>query len=111
MRLWLKPTIVNDEPLGYIYYITSVEPDYPVKIGYSSTIRGVSDRVKTLQTGNPYNLYTIGWKRGAYSDERDEHERWNHLRLRGEWFMRRRELALHIKRSKEIRVVAECPTN
>lgn len=71
---------------GVIYAIRmSGHPFY--KIGWSSSRRGVLDRLVKLQTGNPYTLEIIGVINGTMKDEGDLHWKLSLERVGfSEWF-------------------------
>ena len=72
--------------LTHVYAIQSGE-DGPVKVGIATS---ASQRVRELQTGNPYKLRLLGYsvvrKEWALQWERKAHERLKDYRMEGEWF-------------------------
>lgn len=84
----------HPQVIGYIYFITAVHPNYPIKIGFTEKLSAV--RIRALQTGCPYALYFLGHTRGTMRRERDIHLCFDHLRLRGEWFAYHPELIAFI---------------
>lgn len=65
---------------GHIYFITDQQR---IKIGFSNNpIR----RLREMQTGHPLELKLIGSIPGCEYEEFVIHHRFNHLRLKGEWF-------------------------
>jgi hypothetical protein len=56
----------------------------PIKIG--TTTNWARDRISALQTGNPVEMQLIVWIPGGEETEAAMHERFAHLRIRGEWF-------------------------
>ena len=65
-------------------YFIQAETGGPIKIGVA---RDVLRRLDALQIGNPLTLRIIGVITDVdLYDERDMHNRFAHLRLRGEWF-------------------------
>lgn len=76
---------------GVIYFVTCLNSEnYPVKIGYSNS--SAEARMVNIQNGNPNLLNVIGTFPGSITDERKLHERFAHLRIRGEWFVRAQEI-------------------
>lgn len=55
------------------------------KIGYTSGTRA-DDRIKAMQTGNPYPITLVHLWPGSMEDEARWHERFGHRRTTGEWF-------------------------
>ena len=55
-----------------------------VKIGYCA--RDPIRRLEKLQIGNPVRLKLIALLEGGPEVERHWHARWDHARVRGEWF-------------------------
>ena len=64
------------------------------KIGYSYN---PDNRLKELQTGNPYHLELITTVPGDISIEKDIHSKFNHLKLKGEWFNYTQEIKDYFK--------------
>jgi hypothetical protein len=85
-----------------VYFVTSDDvQDHPIKIGFSR--RDVQmRRLQQLNRGFPYELHVLATiKVAGLSDERAWHERFAHLRLRGEWFKRDESLLKAIRESIE----------
>ena len=55
----------------------------PIKIGETDDVEG---RIRALQTANPEELSLLGRIPCELHSEKSLHERFKHLRLRGEWF-------------------------
>lgn len=82
----------GNRPLPAVYFIQAVSGG-PVKIGSAWE---PEKRLGSLQTGNPEALRIIGL---MYDQpERFFHEKFAHLRLRGEWFRPDPELLYFISR-------------
>ena len=64
----------------FVYFISDGDA---IKIGLSKTPKG---RLRTLQTGHPRELVLLASLEGSRRLEREIHERFANLRLRGEWF-------------------------
>jgi hypothetical protein len=73
--------------VGVIYLIEMVGHN-AVKVGYANSIQGVSDRLKTLQVGNPSELKLLATREGGQDLERSLHREWRLYRIRGERFTR-----------------------
>ena len=65
-----------------------------IKIGYSANPRS---RVSSLQTACSRLVRLLGTISGSEEDEKRLHERFAHLRVRGEWFRAHSELTEFIK--------------
>lgn len=70
----------------------------PIKIGKA---RDVQRRVDEIKAGNPYELRVLAVMPGGRAEERELHERFAHLRLRGEWFRPAAELRDFVKQVRE----------
>lgn len=66
--------------LGYVYFVRAGDA---IKIGFSTNSK---TRLASLQTSNSEQLELLAMMRGTQSDERDLHQQFCHLNLRGEWF-------------------------
>lgn len=73
---------------GFIYFIQG-QSGGPIKIGYAENVK---NRIKTLQTGYFETLIILATYPGGVTQEKQLHERFNHIRLRGEWFKPEPEL-------------------
>ena len=83
--LLLRPPMDHRKPRrADVYFIRSDSPTGEIKIGRSVYPQG---RVKNLQTAHPFPLEIVGLiPEGGEELEQELHERFAHLRLRGEWF-------------------------
>lgn len=81
---------------GFIYF---VEADGHIKIGFAKNWRS---RITTLQIANHRRLKVVGVIAGSQEQERGLHQRFAHLRSRGEWFQKGEELANYIEKAKVI---------
>jgi hypothetical protein len=81
---------------GTVYAIQAEVEASPVKIGYSNDW-GLSERLKSLQTGNPYKLRIIASAMGYPSHERRCHSILKAHRLTGEWFRWTPEVAAFVQ--------------
>lgn len=84
----------SDVRSKFVYFITTDHPGFPIKIGISESHHM---RVTGLQTGLPYSVKVIAV---VPTDdpvfERRLHRKFDHLRLRGEWFEQDSELLAFI---------------
>lgn len=83
-------------PTYFIYFVSAKAEAFPIKIGIS---RDCSVRTASLQTSLPYDVDLIAVL--PTTDpllERKLHRKFQHLRLRGEWFQRAPELVHFINR-------------
>jgi hypothetical protein len=92
----------RDGKTGYVYFITATyERNYPVKIGFTETEKGIYARLASLQTGNPNKLKVIRFEKACYGHEQYLHEKYGYLRLEGEWFKRNKQLIEYINTETE----------
>ena len=82
----------RDDPQGFVYFIQA--GDGPVKIGFSTN---VEKRMVALQISSPHELALIAKMSGNKALEKQIHERFSRLALRGEWFEMDGELEELIK--------------
>lgn len=68
--------------IKYVYFIKELALG-SIKIGVS---RNVEERLAVLQRGMPQKLECIGFIKGDFKDENLLHDKFSHLRIRGEWF-------------------------
>ena len=68
-----------------LYFMTCEAPDFPVKIGISSSVEW---RLHKMQTTMPYRVVLLGTMPGDLSTEKEMHLTFRPMRLRGEWFRR-----------------------
>ena len=65
-------------------YFVRVGKSGPIKIGYSEN--NIESRIKDLQIGSPEALILMGVMEGDKAKEREMHEKFKDLHIRGEWF-------------------------
>lgn len=70
-------------PIGWVYFIICMDAER-CKIGF--TKGDVYKRLKSLQTGSSSELILVAKHPGTPETERAVHDKFAHLRLRGEWF-------------------------
>lgn len=63
-------------------YFARCGDDGPLKIGFTAS--SVLNRVAAIQSACPFDLKLMGWVNGDY--EAQLHQKFAHLRIRGEWF-------------------------
>jgi hypothetical protein len=82
---WMLTQLPHDRPKGHTYFLQMEVPidNPPVKIGFSAR---PSERIETFGCGSPYPLRFLGSFPNALLPEKTLHQRYRHLRLRGEWF-------------------------
>lgn len=68
---------------GDFVYVLQALPSTPVKVGYTND---VDARIRTLQTGNPYQLRPLTVIPAGQRLEAWLHQHMHTLRLSGEWF-------------------------
>ena len=74
-----------------VYFITY--ENGPIKIGVATDVK---KRLSGLQTGCPFKLFVLATMAGDNSEEYKLHNKFQHLRLNGEWFDRGDDLLLFI---------------
>lgn len=79
---------------GTIYFVSCRAKDFPIKIGWTSDMKG---RIQSLQSGLPHPLVVLLELPGTPSRERDLHISFNEHKLNGEWFARHPEIMDFIK--------------
>lgn len=89
-----------------LYFITENDCYEFVKIGYTDNLVA---RLAALQSSNPREIILLGTKEGLIEDEKELHIKFNHLRVRGEWFKYNEELRNYLRKllntSKNIKEV------
>jgi Meiotically up-regulated gene 113 len=68
-----------------------------VKIGFSSSMRGVRQRHSTILTSSPLPVELLGAVEGTEADEKRWHQRFAAQRAKGEWFTASPELLTAIE--------------
>ncbi|MBD2566083.1 MULTISPECIES: GIY-YIG nuclease family protein [Nostoc] len=68
---------------GSVVYFVNCDPANAIKIGTSKDVR---NRLSSIQTGNPFQLFLIGCVEGGITEERILHEYFDEIRAVGEWF-------------------------
>lgn len=71
-----------------IYFMQETDSG-AIKIGFS---RNVGIRKNNMQTNNSSELKTLGLIEGSIADEMKIHQKFGHLRIRGEWYKPEAEL-------------------
>lgn len=82
-----------------IYFIQVGEMG-PIKIGFAHK-KTVWTRMTELQTGNPEKLNMLFFMPGTMEQEKQLHQQFKHLRIRGEWFRPAPELLLLVRDLKK----------
>jgi Meiotically up-regulated gene 113 len=82
-----SPTRRLKKPKSHVYF-TENGPDF-IKIGFSTD---PNSRRSQLQTSTPYELRVVLAIPGTMETEKKLHKRFQHLRVRGEWFRKDPEL-------------------
>ena len=81
-----------------IYFIQSGEKG-PIKIGFTID---PEKRLGHLQCANPCELTLLKAIHGDMEEERRLHEKFRHLRIRGEWFKPNRVLRAYIHKASRV---------
>jgi hypothetical protein len=94
-RLYYQPTTESGRrkhknalftiPEGPMVYFIRAKGG-PIKIGYTNSKRGLSQRLHMLRVGSPAELTLEGAVPGSREDERRAHEALRFWRRSGEWF-------------------------
>jgi hypothetical protein len=84
----------------FVYFITS--EGGPIKIGRATDVQ---KRLSALQTSNPETLFVVGVIHSELHSESSVHRRFEHLRLRGEWFRRSSELITFIEENRNVTLI------
>lgn len=93
-----KPAAIRGAPLpegstdSSVYFLQAASG--PIKIGYTATLGA---RLRALRSGSPERLTLLGHVRASERYEKAVHLRFQHLRLRGEWFRPADELLEYIQ--------------
>jgi len=78
-----KPIYWNHNPSGYIYFI-QMDRIGPIKIGYAKDIK---KRLISLQISSPYPLKLLCHYKADVEHEKEWHQAFEFIRLKGEWFL------------------------
>ena len=85
-----RPRVVSQ---GWVYFIRAQGTGY-IKIGFSQS--HPNKRLRALQTGSADTLELLAFIAGDQAKERELHRRFEHLRIRGEWFHDEQDLSLFV---------------
>ena len=94
-KVWANagfPAVAEEEIGSFVYFIRGSLPRSLIKIGFSSSLGGVHQRLRTMAIGSPVPLSLLGVIPGGRILERAVHFRFEDLRRRGEWFAPRKKL-------------------
>src|SRR5947207_2529709 len=72
----------NNPPVEQVYFFKENATN-AIKIGRSYDVRM---RFEQIQSGMPQELEFLGFMQGSWAKEKEMHSKFEHLRLRGEWF-------------------------
>jgi len=76
-----------------VYFIQSGDALGPIKIG---TAIDAGKRLRDLQCAHPYDLVILGTLPGGRAEEREFHQQFADVHIRGEWFMYAKSFARFI---------------
>ena len=80
---------MDEKTTGYVYFIGNFDSGF-VKIGMTNADNGVLDRMKSIQTGCPFDLSLLATIKctivSPYRVEKDLHRAFSLFRKAGEWF-------------------------
>lgn len=85
--------------LRYIYFVTCDVPNFPIKIGSAFDV-GI--RLKAIQSALPWDLRTLLVIEGDDQKERELHDLFFHVSMRGEWFARDPSLMEYIDHASNV---------
>lgn len=88
---FLNRIAAKPKPIGVVYFISSRERGYPVKIGRTTNYLAAA-RLTQLQIGSPYQLEFFAAVEAPAEYERELHDQFAKHALRGEWFRRAPEI-------------------
>lgn len=77
-------------PVSYVYFVQAGDS---IKIGVTVDLGA---RISALQTSTPHKLKLLKAIAGGRPEEIELHKRFDHLRIRGEWFRAEAELVEYI---------------
>jgi hypothetical protein len=80
-----------------VYFIRE-DDNGPIKIGYA---KNVLTRLSQLQPGNPSALRVVATVPGGEPEEKRLHQRFHHLKIRGEWYKANDELLDYIVKNTD----------
>lgn len=82
----------------WLYFVQIDCPNKFIKIGTANNVLG---RICDLQVAIPYCIYLLRMVEGSQAIEGATHSKFEHLRVRGEWFRPDPYLLAHIERLRE----------
>lgn len=82
--------------LGERCFVYLIECDGYYKIG--STVEHPRYRLHRLQVGSPKSMKLICFYEGGRKMEKLHHAQFDHLRIRGEWFLKNRQILVEMVR-------------
>jgi hypothetical protein len=88
---------VRSKKEGHVYFIQG-EITKNIKIGFSDDPK---IRIKGHQTGSGEKLDLLKAVKGCKADETEIHNKFKHLKIRGEWFRPEKELFEYIETCKD----------
>jgi len=91
---WVAPEKISGELV--IYFITTNQPGFPVKIGKSNTF-SLPRRISQLQTALPFAIKFLYVGETDLKTEKSVHEALGRHHMRGEWFTRTETVEQWIK--------------
>lgn len=92
-RAMVDSGLREDQRREVVYFIRA-ESGGPIKIGQTDD---VAMRISTMQSSHPETLVLLATQPGDRAIEKRMHERFSHLRIRGEWFRADVELLAYIR--------------
>lgn len=84
--------------VGKVVYFIQGETNPLIKIGIASDL---NSRLSGIQTGNPDRLKVLATIPGGKEEEKIIHNKFSHLRIRGEWYKPEPDLLSYIHSLKE----------
>lgn len=77
-----------------LYFITEKDCYKFIKIGYTDNLVA---RLASLQSSNPREIILLGTKEASIADEKELLVKFNHLKVRGEWFNYTEEIKNYLR--------------
>jgi hypothetical protein len=97
-----EKTVKADAPLpAEVVYFLRCGKDGPIKIGWTAA-RNLLGRISNLQVAHHELLSLIGFTEGGQTTEREWHERFSAIKIRGEWFEPAPELLAEIAKATKL---------
>jgi len=91
LRSYFERQSIKKIDYEYVYLFTDGEH---YKIGYTKDIK---KRLSSINTGNAKNIEIVDYIIGSKSIEKKLHKKFDHLKIKGEWFLKDNEILEYFK--------------